>query len=176
MTDLLPSSNGARLDRPQGFPTPVLPLLCWDQAQRGPSLWNPGWAKPPRFTGLGLKIWSGLTCCSGTWSIGQWLSTHSLTYSAVKLSSQVLGALFHFERKEKDPACPPVGKTRTKTKNAGTSLVAQWLRIRLPMQGTRVRALVREDPTCRGATKPVRHNYWACTLEPGSHNYWSLCT
>ena len=41
----------------------------------------------------------------------------------------------------------------------GTSLVAQWLRIRLPMQGTRVRALVREDPTCRGATMPVRHNY-----------------
>ena len=39
------------------------------------------------------------------------------------------------------------------------SLVAQWLRIRLPMQGTRVRALVREDPTCRGATKPVSHNY-----------------
>ena len=34
------------------------------------------------------------------------------------------------------------------------------------MQGTRVRALVREDPTYRGATKPVRHNYWACTLEP----------
>ena len=39
------------------------------------------------------------------------------------------------------------------------SLVAQWLRIRLPMQGTRVRALVREDPTCRRATKPVHHNY-----------------
>ncbi|KAJ8783601.1 hypothetical protein J1605_008644 [Eschrichtius robustus] len=39
------------------------------------------------------------------------------------------------------------------------SLVAQWLRICLPMQGTRVRALVREDPTCRGATRPVSHNY-----------------
>ena len=39
------------------------------------------------------------------------------------------------------------------------SLVARWLRIRLPMQGTRVRALDREDPTCRGATKPVRHDY-----------------
>ena len=39
------------------------------------------------------------------------------------------------------------------------SLVAQWLRIHLPMQGTWVRALVREDPTCRGATKPVSHNY-----------------
>ena len=42
------------------------------------------------------------------------------------------------------------------------SLVAQWLRVCLPMQGTRVRALVWEDPTCRGATEPVRHNYWAC--------------
>ena len=39
------------------------------------------------------------------------------------------------------------------------SLVAQWLRIRLPMQGTQVRALVREDPTCHRATKPVRHSY-----------------
>ena len=25
----------------------------------------------------------------------------------------------------------------------------------------------------RGATKPVRHNYWACALEPASHNYWA---
>ena len=55
----------------------------------------------------------------------------------------------------------------------GASLVAQWLRIRLPMQGTRVRALVREDPTCRRTTKPVRLNYWACSLEPASHNYWA---
>ena len=44
----------------------------------------------------------------------------------------------------------------------GASLVAQWLSICLPMQGTRVRALVWEDPTCRGATRPVSHNYWAC--------------
>ena len=44
----------------------------------------------------------------------------------------------------------------------GASLAAQWLRVRLPMQGTRVRALVWEDPTCRGATRPVSHNYWAC--------------
>ena len=29
----------------------------------------------------------------------------------------------------------------------GASLVVQWLRICLPMQGTRVRALVWEDPT-----------------------------
>ena len=42
---------------------------------------------------------------------------------------------------------------------SGTSLVAQWLRICLPMQETQVRTLVREDSTCRRATKPVRHNY-----------------
>ena len=39
------------------------------------------------------------------------------------------------------------------------SLVAQWLGVCLPMQGTRVQALVWEDPTCRGATRPVSHNY-----------------
>ena len=43
----------------------------------------------------------------------------------------------------------------------GASLVAQWLRICLPMQGTRFRALVWENPTCRGATGP-----WATVTEP----------
>ena len=33
------------------------------------------------------------------------------------------------------------------------------------------RSLVREDPTCHGATRPVHHNYWACTLEPTCLNY-----
>ena len=41
----------------------------------------------------------------------------------------------------------------------GASLVAQWLRICLTVQGIRVRALVWEDPTCRGATGPVSHNH-----------------
>ena len=53
------------------------------------------------------------------------------------------------------------------------SLVAQWLGIRLPMQGTWVRVLVREDPSCCRAAGPVSHNYWACALEPASHNYWA---
>ena len=44
-------------------------------------------------------------------------------------------------------------------RDLGASLVAQWLRIHLPMQGTRVQVLVQEDLTCHGATKPVRHNY-----------------
>ena len=55
----------------------------------------------------------------------------------------------------------------------GASLVVQWLRICLPVQGTRVQALVQEDPTCCGTTKPLCHNYWACALEPVSHNYWA---
>ena len=36
----------------------------------------------------------------------------------------------------------------------GTSLVLQWLRVCLPMQGTWVRSLVWEDPTWQGAAKP----------------------
>ena len=55
----------------------------------------------------------------------------------------------------------------------GASLVAQWLRLCLPMQGTQVWALVWEDPTCCRATKPVCHNYWACALEPVSDDYWA---
>ena len=40
-----------------------------------------------------------------------------------------------------------------------TSLVAQWFRNLLSMQGAQVRSLVGEDPTCRGDTKSVHHNY-----------------
>ena len=65
--------------------------------------------------------------------------------------------------------------TSNKSGNFRASLVAQWLRICLPMQGTRVRALVWEDPTCRGATKPVSHNYWACASgarAPQQERWW----
>ena len=53
------------------------------------------------------------------------------------------------------------GLRKAVNRNAGywASLVAQWLRICLPMQGTRVRTLVWEDPTCHGAAGPVSHNY-----------------
>ena len=39
--------------------------------------------------------------------------------------------------------------------------------------GDRAQSLVRESSTCCGATKPMRHNYWACVLEPESCDYWS---
>ena len=46
-----------------------------------------------------------------------------------------------------------------RTTHTGTSLVVQWLRIRLAKQGTSVRSRVREDPICLGVTKPVCQNY-----------------
>ena len=52
-----------------------------------------------------------------------------------------------------------LGGPVVKTPGSWASLVAQWLRISLPMQGTRVRALVWEDTAGHGATKPVHHNY-----------------
>ena len=53
--------------------------------------------------------------------------------------------------------------------DGGTSLVVQWLRICLPMQGTQVASLVAgtKIPPAYGATKPVCHKYRSpCTLEP----------
>ena len=73
-------------------------------------------------------------------------------------NAQILVSEHHPPIKRDEP-----GKScGSKNKDLRASLVAQWLRIRLPMRGTRVRALVWEDPTCRGATGPVSHNYWAC--------------
>ena len=63
--------------------------------------------------------------------------------------------------------------TVVKNPPARTSLVAKCLRIHLPMQGTRIQSLVREDTTCHRSAKPMCHNYWACALEPERHNYWA---
>ena len=54
---------------------------------------------------------------------------------------------------------PNLKKNKKQKTNHRASLVAQWLRVCLLMQGTRVRALAWEDPTCRGATRPMSHNY-----------------
>ena len=57
------------------------------------------------------------------------------------------------------------------------SLVAQWLGVCLLVRGTRVRALVQEGPTCRGATGPMGHGCWACAsgacaLQQGGPQWW----
>ena len=52
-------------------------------------------------------------------------------------------------------------------------------RIHLSVRGTRVQSLVREDPTCHRATKPMYYNYWACApqlLKPAclkAYSKWS---
>ena len=67
------------------------------------------------------------------------------------------GCSISMEHGEKLPE--RIHSSRLKNRWPGTSLVAQWLRIRLPTQRTWVRALVQEDPTCHGATKPMHHDY-----------------
>ena len=67
---------------------------------------------------------------------------------------------------------------RLKNKRCWPSLVEQWIRIHLPMHGTRARSPVREDSTCHIATKPIPQNYGAgelqllepARLEPVLHN------
>ena len=49
-------------------------------------------------------------------------------------------------------ALPPKGKGRP-------PLVIWWLRVHLPMQGTRVLSLVWKDSTCCGATKLMLRSY-----------------
>ena len=49
------------------------------------------------------------------------------------------------------------------------SLEIQWISIHLPMREMWVRSRVREESTCRGATKLVCHNYWGPRAHrPGS--------
>ena len=57
------------------------------------------------------------------------------------------------KRMELDPCFTPLTEIKLRT-----SLLVQWIRIHLPMQGTRVKSLVWEDSTCHGATKPVSYN------------------
>ena len=46
-----------------------------------------------------------------------------------------------------------------------TSLVVHQFWVHLPVQGTWIRSLVWEDPTCNGAYKPMCHSYWAHVLQ-----------
>ena len=42
--------------------------------------------------------------------------------------------------------------------NSQRTAWVQWLGTRLPMQGPQIRSLVREEPTGRGASKPMSHS------------------
>ena len=51
-------------------------------------------------------------------------------------------------------------------RKARASLVVQWLRIRLPVQGKQVPPLIWEESTCLGAAHPAHCSCWACALQP----------
>ena len=70
----------------------------------------------------------------------------------------------HVSESEETRAKMPEAITFKKSKTRAF-LVVQWLRVLLLVQGTL------EDPTGHRATKPVRHSYWACSLEPTSCHY-----
>ena len=52
----------------------------------------------------------------------------------------------------------------------GVPLVVQWLKVPLPMQRIQVRSLLREDPICCGATKPMCCLLSPHALQPALHN------
>ena len=92
------------------------------------------------------------------------LRLHSNSIRVMRLSSPIATRQFTSaldrQRMHRTRENNPQGLSCSeKNKIKWASLVAQWLRVCLPMYGTRVRALVWEDPTCRGATRPVSHNY-----------------
>ena len=104
--------------------------------------------------------------CPGTSLAVQFIKT---------LCSQCRGCGFSLRSVNYDPTCcmvqPKNKKKKRKRKKlkqnkTGTSLVVQWLRIRLPMQGTQFRSLVGElrSHITTGQLSP-RHNYWARALE-----------
>ena len=87
------------------------------------------------------------------------------SYLKKQETSQINNLTLHLKQLEKEEQKNPtvsrrkeIIKIRSEINKTRASLVAQWLRICLLMQGTRVRALVWEDPTCHGAAGPVSHN------------------
>ena len=70
----------------------------------------------------------------------------------------------------------PTSKTNKQTKNDwwGASLVVQWIRICLAMQGTPIWSLGCDDPTCHGATKLICHDYWACAPQQEKPPQWEV--
>ena len=56
---------------------------------------------------------------------------------------------------------------KKKNKVGGTSLVVRGLRIHLPMQGTRVQAVIWEDTTCQLPLSPCSRFHVSQLLKPG---------
>ena len=69
-----------------------------------------------------------------------------------------------------------LGRVETKIKTKGLLWCLSGKEICLSIQGTQVQSLIQEGPTCCGAVRPLRHNYWSLrALEPVLHSKRSCC-
>ena len=93
---------------------------------------------------------------------------HKVYIDIKKRTSHDLFILFFFSYEERGKLLWS-GQISPIKKGIRASLVAQWLRVCLLMQGTRVRALVWEDLTCRVSN-------WAREPQLLSLRVWSLCS
>ena len=156
----------------------------WSSGSTIASLWWKAWLTYPAYRNLSQTN-LGLKCIRGRVERGLW-RTMSLVTQELQTQMPVWARLAtYWAGFNTQEVVRPVGNKKVKKIKYIThelyffmgydsslssikkivsrvSLVAQWLRICPPMQGTRVRALVWEDTTCSGATGPVSHNYWAC--------------
>ncbi|KAJ8797069.1 hypothetical protein J1605_001879 [Eschrichtius robustus] len=107
------------------------------------------WAREPQL--LSLRIWS---LCSAT----REAATHRANTATINEHTITLDLIYEMGIILPASLWLWISELYSIEIEPWASLVAQWLRIHLPMQGTQVRALVWEDPTCHGATKPIRHN------------------
>ena len=104
---------------------------------------------------LWLLLFSFLRCCLGNWGC---IYSEILLYIHCLLKA--VGQIRKFVAKMLHVAQFYQENCIIKF-TSWTSLVVWWIRLHLPMQGAQVPSLVREDPTCLGATQPVCHSYWA---------------
>ena len=146
------------------IPGPLF-LLLWE---RNRILYTHGYALfPTQITCYDLVIWVKCWLCANTcllcWTPGMCELKNNIplegTVQPHPTSSQ--SSLLHTN----------VHRKRGKKRTQEASLVAQWLRIHLPMQETRVQYPGWEGPPCCGTIKQATTT--EPVLEPGSCNYWA---
>ena len=94
-----------------------------------------------------------------------------------KLEQTLRRTVWRFLKKLKielphDLAIPLLGIYSDKSIIRGVSLVAQWSRMCLPMQETRIWPLVWEDPTCQQRNYTCAPQLLNLCSKAGNHNYW----
>ena len=123
------------------------------------------------WTWVSLRSWWCLACCS-QWGCKELDTTEWLNWTELSLYETLAPNLRVGMMSECQVWAPSGFESREK--ESRTFLVAQWVRIRLPMQVIRVQFLAQEDSTRLGAAKSMCHNYSGLhTLGPVSHNQWA---